>query len=259
MIKKKGYLIVLFLCISICSLRAQHLWYENETGTENIEFNTDSNGTFTINMINPDTESPTINPNVRSSMFVREANVSKGFAYFDLFTPLTTASKYTVTLKAYTDVATSDLSSEPNRLRLYLRNTNTNEQIYKQKKFTEGETWEEFSFVFEASEITDGLESGGYNQLYIGFGNGQESTSEITYYIDQIKGSIPQVPLEEVLKGSWGGRFYVRAGEDLDEYVASEADGGKGYDYIAGAQEIADSYPTIGHVITNGTNNANSQ
>ena len=114
---KKGYLVAIFLCISICSLQAQHLWYENETGSENIEFNTDSNGTFTINRINPDSESPTINPNVRSAMFVREANVSKGFAYFDLFTPLTTASKYTVTFKAYTDV--TDLSSEPNRLRLY--------------------------------------------------------------------------------------------------------------------------------------------
>ena len=76
----------------------------------------------------------------------------------------------------------------------------------------------------------------------------------INYYIDQIHGSIPQVPLDEVLKGSWGGRFYIRSGEDLDEYVDN-----RGYDYIAGAQEIADSYPTMGHVITNATNNANSQ
>ena len=65
-------------------------------------------------------------------------------------------------------------------------------------------------------------------------------------------------PLVDVLKGSWGGRFYVRGGEDLDEYVASEAEGGRGYDYIAGAQEMANNYPTMGHVITNATNNANS-
>lgn len=250
----KILLILSFFLLLGNKIHAQHLWYENEN--ENITFTNTGNGTFSINETNPDTSG--INTNTVTSKFVREANVSKGFAYFDLFTPLTTASKFTVKLKAYTDVATSDLSSEPNRLRLYLRNTNTNEQIYKQKKFTEGETWEEFSFVFEASEITDGLESGGYDQLYIGYGNGQESTSEVTYYIDQIKGSIPQVPLNQVLKGSWGGRFYVRAGEDLDVYVASEANGGKAYDYIAGAQEIADSYPTMGHVITNGTNNANS-
>ncbi len=60
------------------------------------------------------------------------------------------------------------------------------------------------------------------------------------------------------LKGSWGVRLYVRGGETLDDYVKANSDGGKGYDYVAGAQEIIDSYPTVGHVITNATNNAKS-
>jgi hypothetical protein len=60
------------------------------------------------------------------------------------------------------------------------------------------------------------------------------------------------------LEGSWGARLYVRGGEDLDDYVKPISDGGKGYDYVAGAQEIIDSYPTMGHVITNATNNASS-
>lgn len=61
------------------------------------------------------------------------------------------------------------------------------------------------------------------------------------------------------LQGSWGARLYVRGGEDLDKYVRPISAGGKGYDYVAGAQEIINSYPTMGHVITNATNNANAQ
>ena len=58
------------------------------------------------------------------------------------------------------------------------------------------------------------------------------------------------------LQGSWGARLYVRGGETLNEYVKASSDGGKGYNYLAGAQEIINSYPTMGHVITNATNNA---
>ena len=61
------------------------------------------------------------------------------------------------------------------------------------------------------------------------------------------------------LEGSWGARLCVRGGENLDEYVKPTTDGGKGYDYVAGAKEIINSYPTMGHVITNATNNANAQ
>ncbi len=234
-------------------IHSQHLWYENQTETKNITFTRTVDGTFTTDETNPDVSG--INTNTTSSKFVRDANVTRGFTYFDLYTPLTTASKYTITLKAYTNIATSDLSSEPNRLRVYLQNTTTGDFKQITKTFTVGQAWEDFSFVFDKSDFTtEGLGSGGYNKMYIGYGNGQESTSEINYYIDQIHGSIPQVPLDEVLKGSWGGRFYIRSGEDLDEYVDN-----RGYDYIAGAQEIADSYTTMGHVITNGTNNANAQ
>ena len=60
------------------------------------------------------------------------------------------------------------------------------------------------------------------------------------------------------LQGSWGVRLYVRGGETLDDYVGLESAGGRGYNYVAGAQEILESYPTIGHVFTNATNNAKS-
>ena len=55
------------------------------------------------------------------------------------------------------------------------------------------------------------------------------------------------------LSGDWGVRLYVRGGEDLDTYVDD-----KNYDYVAGAEEIIENYPSIGHVITNFTNNAHS-
>ena len=60
------------------------------------------------------------------------------------------------------------------------------------------------------------------------------------------------------LEGSWGARLYVRGGEKLNAYVKPISNGGKGYDYIAGAQEMIDNYTTMGHVITNATNNAKS-
>ncbi|KQC28676.1 carbohydrate-binding protein [Flagellimonas eckloniae] len=52
------------------------------------------------------------------------------------------------------------------------------------------------------------------------------------------------------LEGSWGVRLYVRGGAELDQYISN------GYDYVAGAQEIIAKYPTIGHVLTNMTQNA---
>ncbi|WP_430934176.1 hypothetical protein [Saccharicrinis sp. 156] len=58
------------------------------------------------------------------------------------------------------------------------------------------------------------------------------------------------------LQGSWGARLYVRGGETLDDYVKPDSDGGRGYDYVAGAKEIIISYPTMGHIVTNATNNA---
>lgn len=61
------------------------------------------------------------------------------------------------------------------------------------------------------------------------------------------------------LKGSWGARLYVRGGETLDDYVKAKEEGGKGYDYVKGAKEVISNYPTMGHIITNATNNANSQ
>ena len=60
------------------------------------------------------------------------------------------------------------------------------------------------------------------------------------------------------LQGSWGVRLYVRGGGNLDNYANPTSEGERGYNYVAGAQEILDSYPSIGHVITNATNNANA-
>ena len=59
-----------------------------------------------------------------------------------------------------------------------------------------------------------------------------------------------QTPVIPWLEGSWGARIHIRGGERLDEFVDN------GYDYVAGAQEIVDNYPTMGHVITNFTNSA---
>ena len=243
-------------------MHSQFLWYENETSTENILQTSSQNGVFLTNKINPDTNG--INTNTVSAKFIRDRETNNVFSYFELPQNIVTDGEYTISLKAYIDVATADLSSI-NKILVYLKNTNSGDLIQKTLKFTSGQEWEEFSFTFNPGDLpANGFLEGGYNQMYIGYGSGQESTSKVIYYVDQIYGSIIQKPevqktLVDVLKGSWGGRFYVRGGQNLDEYVASKNDGGKGYDYIAGAHEMANSYPTMGHVITNGTNNAKAQ
>lgn len=247
-------LVIFFHFISV---QSQYLWYENETNTNNIQLQESSNGTFFTDQINPIATG--INNNSTASKFIRNANVTKGFTFFKLFKSIEIPTLYSVSFKAYIDVSTEDLLTTPNRIRVYLKNTSNNELIQKQLVFTSGREWSNFTFEIDSSDFTqEGLADGGYDQMYIGYGNGQESTTEITYYIDSINGATEYLPPAlnpniEWLQGSWGARLYVRAGETLDDYVDN-----RGYDYVAGAQEIVDSYSTIGHVITNATNNANS-
>ena len=260
MLKLKKIILILPFFLFVTKTHAQYLWYENETETQNVLPTNSSSGTFTTHETNPDTGGE--NTNAINSKFVRQASVSKGFTYFDLSQPIESAIEYTVSLKGYIDVKQNKLSSSPKRLRLYLKNTSTGDFKYKQIDFTVGKDWENFSFVFNASDFTSsGLGSGGYNQMYIGYGNGISSDKEITYFIDQIYGTTDQTAINTTpisLQGSWGARLYVRAGETLDDYVKPVSEGGKGYNYLAGAQEIISSYPSMGHVITNATNNAKS-
>ncbi len=66
---------------------------------------------------------------------------------------------------------------------------------------------------------------------------------------DIISAQTSEVPWME---GSWGVRLIIRGGKDLDTFVTN------GYDYVEAARRIVRDYPTIGHVMTNFTNNANS-
>ena len=255
MLKTRFFILFSTLFLFVTNTKAQYLWYENETQTEDIYYTNSSSGTFTTNNMNPNTNG--VNTNAVSSRFVRDPGASDGFTYFDLENPIKTAITYTINLKAYIKISQSKLWNSPKLLRLYLKNTTTGDIEYKELEFTLGKTWEEFSFVFDSSDFTaSGLGSGGYDQMYIGYGNGIYSAIKTTYFIDQIYGTTKQIPIHAVaksLQGSWGARLYVRGGEDLDNYVDN-----KGYDYLAGAQEMISSYPSMGHVITNATNNANS-
>ncbi|WP_139958823.1 T9SS type A sorting domain-containing protein [Flavicella sediminum] len=255
--KLKIVLLASFLFLIGNKIHAQYLWYENESETDAIFYTRSQKGTFSISENNPNDSG--INTNATCSKFVRDASEDKGFAYFELPQPLLIDTEYTISLKAYIDITTATL--EPiNRIRVYLKNTTTGDLEQKTLRFTIGQEWQEFSFVFSPGDLAaTGFENGGYNQMYIGFGNGQLASTTLTYYVDQVFGPIKEQSTTDILKASWGGRLYVRGGEDLDLYVAPVANGGKAYDYVAGAQEIVANYPTMGHVITNATNNANAQ
>ncbi|MEP5600841.1 MAG: hypothetical protein ABJL44_07430, partial [Algibacter sp.] len=225
----------------------QYTWYENETDINDIILSTSDYGTFSTNEVNPDQTGN--NNNLVASKFVRQAATNKGFTYFDLYQPIETAEEHKINLKGYIDISTANLLSSGDRLRVYLKNTTTGDIIYKQIIFTVGQEWENFSFVFNTSDFTStGLGSGGYNQMYIGYGNGKYTSTAITYYVDSIHATVEQFTYNtnvDWLEGSWGITFPVFGGERLDTEVAG------GYDLVSGAQEVVDSLPAVGHVITN--------
>jgi len=228
------------------------LWYENDSNTGNVLLRDNYDGSFTTGVQNPAITSE--NNNATVSKFVREANVNKGLTLFKLSNPITEAGTYTITLKAYIDLPTDEVLSSINRMRMILGVDEYGDNItYKQLKFTAGRQWQTFTFVFEPSDFNqDILNDKGYNAFMIGYGNGELYDKEVTYYIDSISGTPEQLadtpalhPNVGWMAGSWGATFPFQGGKVLNENVE------KGWDLKAGAQELVDELPAVGHVFTN--------
>ena len=254
---KKLHLIVLFLFTCICSIEAQNLWYENSSSTNHINFESASNGTFTTDEINPETSG--INSNATVSKFVRDGQEGSKIT-FDLGNPITDFSSYTISLKAHTSIQTADINSTNRRIRVYLKNTSTSgSSIFKSSNFTAGETWESFTFDFDGTAIPpEVIAAGGYDQMSINFASGNSEGLTSTYHIDTISGSSDQAPCQmtypsirnaDYLSGSWGVRLNMFGGFRLDASTNQS-------NWVAGAQEIVDNLPAVGHVITNATHPA---
>ncbi len=243
------YFIILFLFIGVSSTEAQQLWYENSSSTNNINFNIATAGTFTTDETNPETNG--INSNTTVSKFLRDGDTSPKIR-FDLTNPITDLSSYTISLKANTSIPTADLNNTNSRIRLYLRNASmgsaSNE--FLQLNFTEGQTWESFTFDFNGITIPEDVAlAGGYDQITIVLASGDNAALTSTYLIDTISGYSEQtLPKASFLSGSWGVRFNVNGGIRLDNT--------EDYEWVAGAQQIADNLPAVGHVITNFTHPA---
>lgn len=248
---KNIYLLVIFSFLSISSITAQYVWYENSSSTNNINFVSATHGTFTTNETNPETNG--INSNATVSKFVRGGQEGPRIR-FNLTKPITDFSSYTISLKAHTSIPTTDFNTTNNRIRLYLRNASIGaaSNMFLELKFTEGETWESFSFDFDGITIpSDVTLAGGYDQLTIIFATGDVGGLTSTYHIDAISGSVDQlIGLRNAafLSGSWGVRLNLSGGFRLDETSH--------YDWVGGAQQIADNLPAVGHVITNLTHPA---
>ncbi|MEP3838639.1 MAG: T9SS type A sorting domain-containing protein [Algibacter sp.] len=249
-----NYLKFLFLFIGIGAVQAQSLWYENSSNTNHITLNTATKGTFTTGETNPETNG--VNSNTTVSKFVRNGETNP-IIRFDLNNPITDLSSYTVSLKAYTSIKTEDLNTQNQRIRLYLRNSTigATSSIFEQLAFSEGDTWESFSFNFEDITIAnDVATAGGFDQIMIGLANGDSTGLTTTYYFDTISGTTDQtaqvsnIAKADFLSGSWGVRFNLPGGYNLDD--------DSNYDWVAGAQEIVDNLPAVGHVITNFTHPA---
>ena len=182
---------------------------------------------------------------------------------FNLENPIMDFSSYTISLKAHVSIPTTDLTTTTRRVRLYLRSSELGNasNISLQLKFTEGETWESFSFDFDGITIPSNvILAGGYDQLSIHFASGDTGGLTSTYHIDVISGSSDQTPCQisnpsiekaAFLSGSWGVRFNLDGGFRLDNLSH--------HDWVGGAQEIADNLPAVGHVITNFTHPASGK
>jgi len=69
--------------------------------------------------------------------------------------------------------------------------------------------------------------------------------SDIQFSFSIENPNLPSINSTQWLAGSWGITYPVFGGERLDREVAND------YSYRAGAQEIVDELPTVGHIISN--------
>ncbi|MFD1016053.1 T9SS type A sorting domain-containing protein [Winogradskyella rapida] len=245
---KKSLHVFFILLFFLQFSNAQFVWYENETSTFKIEQESTSSGTFIREVSNPDVSG--INTNATVSNFNR-AQGQDAFLQFDLYNAVNDFSGYTVTFKAYIDIPTASLNANNSKISVHLSHTSIDSESAQELNFTVGQQWETFTFNFNGTAIPNAIiDAGGYQQIAIGFANGTSSVPATTYYIDAISGATDQVVdvashPASWLSGSWGITFPVYGGERLDSEVAG------GYDLPAGAQEVVDELPAVGHVITN--------
>ena len=228
---------------SLATIDAQYVWYENSSIIKSIPLTSTTRGTFTNDETNPEIDSINSNPIV--SKFVRDGR-SNPRIQFDLNNPITDLSSYTISLKARLSLATADLNTTNSRIRLNLRNASIGgpSNIFIQANFTQGNTWELFTFDFDGTTIpADVIAAGGYNQLIIIFASGDDAGLQSTYYIDAITGSSDQVLRNAAfLSGSWGLRLNLDGGYLLDETSND--------DWVGGAQQVVDNLPTVDYVMT---------
>ncbi|WP_179348340.1 T9SS type A sorting domain-containing protein [Winogradskyella pacifica] len=238
----------LFFLAFVQVSNAQFLWYENESNTYKIEQESTSSGTFLRDVPNPNTTG--INTNTTVSKFNREEGTS-AFLQFDLYKAVTDFSGYAVTFKAYIDIPTAALTANNSKISVHLSHPTVSSESEIELNFTVGKQWETFTFNFNGTSIPNAIiNANGYQHIALGFANGTASVPATTYYIDSISGTtdqvvdVPSLPASW-LSGSWGITFPVFGGERLNTVVAN------GYDHPAGAQEVLDELPAVGHVITN--------
>ncbi|EPR73195.1 hypothetical protein ADIWIN_1976 [Winogradskyella psychrotolerans RS-3] len=227
---------------------AQFLWYENESNIYKIEQESTSSGTFLRDVPNPNTTG--INTNTTVSKFNREEGTS-AFLQFDLYNTVIDFSGYAVTFKAYIDIPTAALTANNSKISVHLSHATVSSESEIELNFTVGQQWETFTFNFNGTSIPNAIiNANGYQHIALGFANGTASVPTTTYYIDSISGTTDQIVdvaphPASWLSGSWGITFPVFGGERLDSEVAG------GYNLPAGAQEVVDELPAVGHVITN--------
>ncbi len=229
---------------------AQFLWLEDETNTRKIEFTAEEDipTNLTGNIPNPNTSG--INTHTIVSKYNRPEGTSD-FLSFNLFNYVTDLTDYSVTLKAYIDIPTDELTSNNSKLRIFFQSSDEGGRVYEQLNFTVGQVWETFTFHFQGVDVPQNvLDVGGYDLMVIGLANGSTEIPATTYYFDEIYGSTDQTATTvdhpaAWLAGSWGATFPVFGGERLDEEIAT------GHDPIGGVNELVTELPAVGHVITN--------
>ena len=165
-------------------LNNKEFWYENETET-NVDFITPTStedGSLTQDFDNPRKKG--INNSNTVARFIRDGG-STARVYFDLPNVITDFSSLKISLDAYANVSDDHFSSNPYvaRIRIFFINSTTGNRIYKQKQLSDRIQWENLEFDF----TDQGIISEGFDQMAIGFANGDTLGSTSLYYFDNLK------------------------------------------------------------------------
>lgn len=167
-------------------------WYNYGTGIFNTLVSTNSGGSLTDGVNNPDISN--INSNSNVGKFIKESGDDAKIV-FNLNENITDLSNFKQKIKLY--VEASNLDNIPNKnVKIYASNSVIDyktSSIDKAVTINETQSWVDYTFDFSNETIpVDIVTEGGINQVTLVFAPDDTTTNGTIYYFDDLRGTIDQ-------------------------------------------------------------------